>query len=70
VTRDEQSKPALLRAQPSVRALVIGEIPAGTLLGVLAEERGDAVSATSNVWYRVTWSGQTGYVFSGLVAPT
>jgi hypothetical protein len=68
VIRDERARPALLRAQPSIRALVTGEIPAGTVLEVLGEERGDAVSPGNNLWYRVRWNDQVGYVYAPLVS--
>jgi hypothetical protein len=70
IIRDAQSRPALLRARSDVGALVIGEIPVDTLVEVLGQENGQAVVAGNNVWYRVSFGGQTGYVYSALAAPT
>src|SRR5207248_2848698 len=70
IIRDAQSKPALLRARSDVGALVIGEIPADTVVEVLAQENGQAVVPGNNVWYRVSYGGQTGFVYSGLAAAT
>lgn len=69
IIRDAQSRPALLRARPDVGALVIGEIPADTVLEVLGEEKGQAVVAGNNVWYRVTYGGRSGYVYAALATP-
>ena len=67
VLRDDASRPALVRATPSTRALVTGQIPAGAVVEIVAEERGEAVVSGNARWLRVRWMELDGYLFSGLV---
>ena len=69
IIRDEKAKPALLRSRSDVGALVIGEIPADTVVELLGQENGQAVVAGNNVWYKVSYGGQTGFVYSALATP-
>jgi hypothetical protein len=67
VIRDQAARPALLRAAPSVRALVVGQAPAGATVEVLGEARGDAIGPASDRWLRVRYGGVIGYVYAPLV---
>jgi hypothetical protein len=67
VIRDQAARSALLRAAPSVRALVVGQAPAGATVEVLGEARGDAIGPASDRWLRVRYRGVIGYVYAPLV---
>jgi len=56
----------MLRASPSVQALVLAPIPADTIVELLGETQGQSLGASA-LWYRVRWGDQIGFVFSGLV---
>lgn len=59
IIADYLSSPSVrLRAKPSTRGTTLTEIPRGAKLSVLHKENG---------WYKVSYNGQTGYVYGGLV---
>src|SRR5258706_229820 len=67
VIADPAGRPALLRSEPSVRALVVGQVPVGAAVEVLGEARGDVLGLSGNLWLRVRYGAVTGYVYAGLV---
>jgi hypothetical protein len=67
VVVDQAARPALLRAWPSVRALVVGQAPAGATVEVIGEVRGEALAPTTDRWLRVRRQGTIGYVYAPLV---
>ncbi|GIV81627.1 MAG: hypothetical protein KatS3mg051_0981 [Anaerolineae bacterium] len=54
--------PNNLRAQPSLSAALIGQIPAGGLFRVL----GGPVCANNSAWYQVNYNGIVGWTMEGL----
>lgn len=58
-----------VRPTPSTSMPVIGTLPHGAIVEVLAQVRGDSIGGV-DLWYQVRTGGGSGYVFSGFAVCT
>jgi hypothetical protein len=60
-------KPVFLRHDPSTKAKAIASMPVGATVEIKSTVVGTAVNPGENHWYKVSYSGTDGYVYSQFV---
>ncbi len=67
VIRSTDQKPVFLRHDPSTKAKAIASMPYGATVEIKGTVQGTAVDPGETHWYRVTYSGIDGFVYSKFV---